>query len=284
MTTILVTGATGQVGRRFVPRLLQWVAPDETVRVLVRGEESARHFTELGAEAVLGDLRDADARKRALEGADAVVNVAAAFRGVPDEEAWAVNRDAAIALGREAAAAGVRRFVQASTNLVYGAGRGRPAAASDPLQPETSWGVYPRSKAEAEAGLAEVPGLAPVVVRLAFVYGEGDPHLTQSARFIVGWPAHRRLPMVHHADVAQALFRALRTPGIEGRIYNAVDDAPVTAWDLHRLNGIPFPAENADAVDPDPWNGMADNLPLRDELGWRPLHPSVWSARDAGAL
>ncbi|WP_042375173.1 NAD-dependent epimerase/dehydratase family protein [Streptacidiphilus neutrinimicus] len=284
--TILVTGATGQVGRRFVPRLLQWVRPDETVRVrvLVRGEESARHFTELGARAVLGDLRDADDRKRALEGVDDVVNVAAAFRGVPDEEAWAVNRDAAIALGREAAGAGVRRFVQASTNLVYGAGRGRPAVPQDRPEPEAVWGVYPRSKAEAEAGLTALADLRLVIVRLAFVYGEGDPHLPNAGRFIADWPAHRRLQMVHHADVALALFRALRTPGIEGRSYNAADDAPVTAWDIHRLNGTAFPQANVDAVDPDPWNGIASNLSLRDELGWRPVYPSVWTARDAGAL
>ncbi|WP_042382450.1 NAD-dependent epimerase/dehydratase family protein [Streptacidiphilus melanogenes] len=284
MTTILVTGATGQVGRRFVPRLLQWVRPDETVRVLVRGEESARHCTGLGAEAVLGDLREADDRKRALKGVDDVVNVAAAFRGVPDEEAWAVNRDAAVALGREAAAAGVRRFVQASTNLVYGAGRGRPAVPEDQPAPESVWGVYPRSKAEAEAGLAAVADLRLVIVRLAFVYGEGDPHLPGAGRFIADWPAHRRLQMVHHADVAQALFRALRTPGIEGRSYNASDDAPVTAWDIHHLNGTAFPSANADAVDPDPWNGIASNLSLREGLGWRPVYPSVWSARDAGAL
>ncbi|WP_042421641.1 NAD-dependent epimerase/dehydratase family protein [Streptacidiphilus anmyonensis] len=284
MTTILVTGATGQVGRRFVPRLLQWVRPDETVRVLVRSEESAQHFAALGAEAVLGDLRETDGRKSALEGVDDVVNVAAAFRSVPDDEAWAVNRDAAIALGREAAAAGVRRFVQASTNLVYGAGRGRPAVPGDVPAPEAVWGVYPRSKAEAEAGLTPVADLPLVIVRLAFVYGEGDPHLPNAGRFIADWPAHRRLQMVHHADVAQALFRALRTPGIEGRNYNAADDAPVTAWDIHELNGTAFPEANADAVDPDPWNGIASNRSLRDELGWRPLYPSVWSARDAGAL
>lgn len=284
MTTILVTGATGQVGRRFVPRLLRWVRPGETVRVLVRGDEGARHFTALGAEAVLGDLRDADARKRALEGVDDVVNVAAAFRGVPDEEAWAVNRDAAVALGREAAATGVRRFVQASTNLVYGAGRGRPAEPGDRPAPEASWGVYPRSKAEAEAGLAAVTELGAVIVRLAFVYGEGDPHLSGAGRFVADWPAHRRLQMVHHADVAQALFRALRTPGVEGRIYNAADDAPVTAWDVHLLNGTTSPEAHADAADPDPWHGIASNLSLRDELGWRPVYPSVWSARDAGAL
>ncbi|WP_037610057.1 NAD-dependent epimerase/dehydratase family protein [Streptacidiphilus rugosus] len=283
-TTILVTGATGQVGRRFVPRLLQWAAAGETVRVLVRDEERAARFTTLGAEAVIGDLREAGSRKRALDGVDAVVNVAAAFRGVPEAESWAVNRDAAVALGHEAVEAGVRRFVQTSTNLVYGAGRGRPAEPTDELRPESGWGVYPTTKAEAEAGLAAVPGLNPVVVRLAFVYGEGDPHLAQAAHFIADWPAHKRLPMVHHADVAQALHRALRTPGIEGRAFNASDDAPVTAWDLHRLNRTAFPPANADAVDPDPWNGIADNLSLRDELGWRPLYPSVWTARDAGAL
>lgn len=54
-------------------------------------------------------------------------NIAAAFRGVPDEEAWTVNRDAALELGRAAVASGLRRFVQVNTVLVYGAGRGRPA-------------------------------------------------------------------------------------------------------------------------------------------------------------
>ena len=222
-----------------------------------------------------------------VTGATAVVNVAAAFRGVPDDEAWPVNRDAAIALGRQALAAGVGRFVQTSTNLVYGAGRGRPAQAGDELRPETDRGVYPASKAEADRALLELhtaQGLPLVIVRLAFVYGEGDPHLSNAVPFSAGWAAHRRLPMVHHTDVAQALVRALRTPGIEGRIYNAADDAPVTAYDIHRLAGLALPAGAAELVDPDPWSGVADNLPLRDELGWRPLHPSVWSARDAGAL
>jgi nucleoside-diphosphate-sugar epimerase len=284
MSTILVTGATGQVGRRFVPRLVQWVNAGETVRVLVRDEQRGAAFAELGAEVVLGDLREEADRAKALAGADQVVNVAAAFRGVPDEEAWAVNRDAAIALGREARDAGVRRFVQTSTNLVYGPGQGRPALPEDAPAPGETWGAYPKSKAEAEAGLRALDGLPLVTVRLAFVYGEGDPHLVNAARFIADWPAHRRLQMVHHADVGQALYRALRTPGIEGRAYNAADDAPTTAWDLHRLNGTTFPPANADLPASDPWDGIADNLSLREELGWRPVYPSVWTAYDAGAL
>jgi nucleoside-diphosphate-sugar epimerase len=287
MNVLLVTGATGQVGRRLVPRLLQWRTGGERIRVLVRDQARAAHFTALGAEAVVGDLREEADRAEALDGATTVVNVAAAFRGVPDDEAWAVNRDAAIALGRQALAAGVGRFVQTSTNRVYGAGRGRPAGSADEPRPEPGWGAYPASKAAADRALRELhtsQGLPLVTVRLAFVYGEGDPHLGFAVPHSADWAAHRRLPMVHHADVAQALVRAARTPGIEGRIYNAVDDAPVTAYDIHRLAGLALPAGNAELQDPDPWDGVADNLPLREELGWRPLYPSVWSARDAGAL
>ena len=286
MTTTLVTGATGQVGQRFVPRLLQWTAPGDTVRVLVRDKERGERFAALGAEAVLGDLCQEADRARALDGADAVVNVAAAFRGVTDQEAWAVNRDAALALGRQALDAGVARFVQTSTNLVYGAGRGRPAREGDPLTTDERW-AYPASKAQADLGLLALhaeQGLPLVIVRLAYVYGEGDPHLAAAVSRTADWAAHRRFPMVHHADVAQALHRALLAPGVEGRAFNATDDAPVTAHDVHRLAGLALDAAAADRQDPDPWFGVADNLPLREELGWRPLYPSVWTARDAGAL
>ena len=122
----LVTGTTGQVGRRFVPRLLAQRQPDEQIRVLVRDEARGEPLAQLGAQVAVGDMRDEGTLGKALAGVDAVVNVAAAFRGVPDEEAWAVNRDAAVALGRAARTSGVQRFVQVSTNNVYGVGRGRP--------------------------------------------------------------------------------------------------------------------------------------------------------------
>ncbi|MDJ0371376.1 NAD-dependent epimerase/dehydratase family protein, partial [Streptomyces sp. H10-C2] len=216
----LVTGATGEVGRRFVPRLLQWTAPGDGVRVLVRDEARGVAAARLGAQVAVGELRDPEAVRKALAGVDAVVNIAAAFRGVPDEEAWTVNRDAAVDLGRAAVEAGAGRFVQVSTNLVYGAGRGRPAVEDDEPLPDTAmWGAYPASKAEAERGLLELHrehGLDVRIGRLAFVYGEGDAHLAQSLRWAGGWAGHKRLPMVHHADVAQGLLRLLRAPGAAG--------------------------------------------------------------------
>ena len=281
----LVTGTTGQVGRRFVPRLLAQRQPGEEVRVLVRDAARAERFAELGAEVVVGDLRDAEALGKAVAGADAVINIAAAFRGVPDEEARAVNRDAAIELGRAALASGVQRFVQVSTGLVYGVGRGRPVTEEDESRPGGAmWGAYPESKAAAERELLALDGMDVRIGRLPFVYGEGDPHLAQSLMWAKNWAATQRLHMGHHADVAQGLLRILHAPGIAGRIYNIADDAPVTAVELHQLNGAEVPAELQDRTDPDPWLVIMSTERIRRELGFRPLYPSVYAARDAGAL
>ncbi|KKD03516.1 NAD-dependent epimerase/dehydratase family protein [Streptomyces sp. WM6386] len=285
MTLTLVTGTTGQVGRRFVPRLLAQTRPGERVRVLVRDAERAERFAGSGAEVVVGDLRDDEVLGKAVAGVDAVVNIAASFRGVPDDEAWAVNRDAAIALGRAALAAGVQRFVQVSTGLVYGLGRGRPLTEEDEIRPGGEmWGAYTESKVAAERELLALEGLDVRVGRLVFVYGEGDPHLAQSLMWARNWASVQRLQMVHHADVAQGLLRLLHAPGVAGRIYNISDDAPVTALELHELNGVEVPAELHDRTDPDPWLGITSTERIRRELGFRPLYPSVWAARDAGAL
>jgi nucleoside-diphosphate-sugar epimerase len=285
MMLTLLTGTTGQVGRRFVPRLLAQSRRGERVRVLVRDAARAERFAELGAEVVVGDLRDTEALGKAVAGVDAVVNVAASFRGVPDEEAWAVNRDAAVDLGRAALASGVRRFVQVSTGLVYGIGRGRPLTEEDETRPGGAmWGAYPESKAAAERELLALEGLDVRVGRLPFVYGEGDPHLAQSLMWAAHWAATQRLQMGHHADVAQGLLRILHAPGIAGRIYNIADDAPVTAVELHQLNGVDVPAELHERTDPDPWSQITSTDRIRRELGYRPLYPSVYTARDAGAL
>ena len=279
--TTLVSGATGRLGSRFVPRLL---AEGERLRVVVRNAEAAEALRAKGAEIVLGDLREPDIRGKAVEGVGAVVHLAAAFRGVPDEEARSVNHTATVDLARAAVAAGVSRFVFASTNLVYGPGHGRPARESDEPAPT---GAYPESKVAAEEtlrALHQSDGLGLRVVRLAFVYGECDPHLAESLRWAATWPAHQRLHLVHHADVGQALIRALRCSGIDGMTFNAADDAPVTAAELHDLNGEPLPEDAASRPLDDPWEGIVDTTAARTTLGFRPIFPTVYTAKAAGAL
>jgi nucleoside-diphosphate-sugar epimerase len=277
----LVTGATGRIGSRLVPRLLQ---AGEDVRVLARDAGRAEALRGRGAELALGDLRDARALDRAVAGVEVVIHLGASFRGAAEEEIVEVNRAGTDALARAALAAGVRRFVFASTNLVYGPGSGRPAREDDRPTPG---GAYPASKAAAEEHLRALHrshGLDLRIVRLAFVYGDGDPHLAESLRWAGSWPSHKRLHMVHHADVAQALIRAARAGGVDGETFNAADDAPVTALELHRLNGAPVPVEAAGRTLDDPWEGIVDTIKIRKVLGFRPVHPTVHAAADAGAL
>jgi nucleoside-diphosphate-sugar epimerase len=279
--TTLVTGATGRIGSRFVPRLLD--QSDEVV-VLVRDPARAQPLADRGALVLEGDLREEDTPRRALAGVDAVVHLAASFRGVPEAEAMAVNRDGTARLARAAVEAGVSRFVLASTNLVYGPGRGRPDREDDPPKPA---GAYPESKATAETGLRDLherEGLGLRILRFAFVYGEGDPHLAESLLWAREWPLHKRLHLVHHADVGQALLRALRADGIDGETFNVADDAPVTALELLEVNAEPVPAEAAERPLEDPWEGIVDTAKARRELGFRPIFPSLESARAAGAL
>jgi len=280
--TILVTGATGRVGSRFVPRLLQ---RGEPVRALVRDPVRAELLGGLGAEVVVGDLRDTGGLDGVLKGVGAVVHLGAAFRGVPDEEAIAINHTATVELAEAALRAGVTRFVHVGTTLVYGPGRGRPAHEAD--EPVPSARAYPASKATAEKillGLHRTEGLPLRIARLAFVYGDGDPHLAESLLWARDWPLHKRLHIVHHADVAQALLRLIRAGGVDGETFNVADDAPVTALELLNLNGEPVADGAASRTLDDPWEGIADTSKIRRELGFRPIHPTVHSAGAAGAL
>jgi nucleoside-diphosphate-sugar epimerase len=271
---ILVTGVTGRVGSRFVPRLAETEPSPSDLRVLVRDPEAVAPFWDRGIDVVVGDLRDPDTVKRAVAGMDAVVHLAAAFRGVDEAETIAVNRESTIDLGRAAIADGVRRFVYASTTLVYGPGRGRPAHEDDETAPGHP---YPQSKAAAERALLDLhhdAGLGLRIVRLAFVYGDGDPHLAEWLPRAAAGPAHQRMQTVHHADVAEGLLLALHK-GADGRIYNLADDAALTVAELSALASLPAPAVTGDA---DPWTGIADTSRIRTELGYRPTVPSVYAA------
>jgi nucleoside-diphosphate-sugar epimerase len=285
MQTILVTGVTGKVGSHFVPRLLQ---RENNVRVLVRRAEQAEPFQRLGAEAVVGDLSQPDSLTAAVAGVQTVVHLAAFFRGADQQRIRTTNEDGTLALAHAALSAGVERFVFTSTSNVYALGLDRPGREDDPVHPTAT---YPVSKLAAEQALLELHhtrGLGVRILRLGFVYGEGDPHLQDSLPMLSQgnwrWHPAKRLHMVHHADVAQALFRAIATAGIDGRIYNVGDDAPISIAELRRLHDLPEEANDEDTPFKNPWEIIADTLRIRDELGFRPIYPSFYTARDAGAL
>lgn len=76
---------------------------------------------------------------------------------------------------------------------------------------------------------------------------------------------------------------AASTPGIDGRIYNVADDAPISVAEMLQLHNTEISPE-ALQQEYDPWDMIVDTTRIRDELHFRPIYPSFYTARDAGAL
>ena len=112
MERTLVIGATGQLGRAVIAKLLPHRI---AVRALVRDPEAAAEFEALGVEPVRGDLTDADSLKRACHDIATIVATAtAAVPTRPTDRFHSVDRDGYRNLILAAQAAGVRRFVYTS--------------------------------------------------------------------------------------------------------------------------------------------------------------------------
>ncbi len=278
---ILVTGVTGKVGSRLVPRLLQ---RGHSVRTLVRQPEQAAILQQSGVSTVIGDLTQPETLVEAVRGVDAIVHLAAFFRGQDTSRIQSTNADGTTNLALAAVETGIKRFVFASTNLVYGPGRGRPAHEEDEPQPSL---IYPVSKFAAEKTLLDLhqkQGLGVRILRLSFIYGESDPHIIESLPRFRTWHPAQRLTLVHHADVAQAILLTLHAEGIDGRIYNVADDAPITKAELFRLHNLAEETTDDNSAEYDVWASIVDTLKIRDELGYRPLYPTIYTARAAGVL
>lgn len=280
---ILVTGATGRVGSRLVPRLVE---RGDKVRVLLRKEADAESFVTRGAEPIIGDLRSPTTLMKAVVGVDAVIHLAAFFRGATAEEARAINRDGTLALATAARQGDVSKFIYISTNLIYGPGRGRATREDDEPRLDSE-NFYPSSKLAAEQALTQFYQDRQTdlrILRLAFVYGEGDPHLKEAINLTRNWSPAKRLQMVHHADVAQAIMLSLDNTQAGGQIYNVADDSPLPISEIRQLNGQTASDVIEAAEVNDPWEGIVDTTKIKVELGFRPIYPSLRDAETMRAL
>jgi uncharacterized protein YbjT (DUF2867 family) len=109
--TVLVVGGTGRLGRLVVQSLL---ADGKQVRVLTRDETCAGRLRALGIEAMLGDVRDVDAVRRAVDGCASVVAAASGFGPMGSSSPKNVDRDGNLTLIEETVSAGVEHFVLVS--------------------------------------------------------------------------------------------------------------------------------------------------------------------------
>ena len=215
---VLVTGASGFIGRTLVARL---AADGHRVRALARQPAAVPSLA--GVEACAGDLLDADSLDRAVRGTEAIVHLACAT-GVADEAlVRRVNVGGTRALLEAAKRHGVRRFVFVST---ISATRER-------------MGPYGRTKREGEALVAD-SGLEWVTVRPSLVYGAAPVGLFATlAGYLRALPVvpvigngQIELDPIHVDDVCEVLAQCLTRADVTGRVYDLLGPDRVTFDDF----------------------------------------------------
>jgi nucleoside-diphosphate-sugar epimerase len=225
----VVTGGAGYIGTPTTEELLASGRQVRVFDVLLHGQEQiAESLAEKGAEIIRADIRDGEARRKALEGADSIVHLAAIVGdpacALDPKVSNEVNVEASRALVADAKAAGVERIVFASTCSNYG-------RMADPTVPITEEGelrpvsLYAEQKVGIEQAMlgGELNGVKPTCLRFATVYGVAprmrfDLTVNEFTRDL--W-ADKDLevfgeqfwrPYVHVRDAARAVRTALEAP------------------------------------------------------------------------
>ena len=224
-----MTGGTGYVGMKTVEELQATGREVRVLDVILHGQEDlAAEQRQHGVDVVVADIRDDDARRRALEGVDEVVHLAAIVGdpacALDPERSNDVNVTATQSLLADARAAGVKKLVFASTCSNYG-------RMEDPTVPVTEDGalapvsLYAEQKVGMEKAILsdEYTELQPTCLRFATVYGAAprmrfDLTVNEFTRDL--W-ADRDLdvfgeqfwrPYIHVADAGRAVRTVLEAP------------------------------------------------------------------------
>ena len=233
---VLVTGATGFIGRHLVARLLEAGASVKVVVREARVKDAARLWQGAGLTQVVADLMDQDLPSHLCDQADTVFHLAgyAHAEDANDPRAanvhWQITVEATRTLLAQAAHSGVRRFVFVSSVKAMGEGGDIALDESSPAAPETAYGKAKRAaeKLVLAAGLAH--GMHVCVLRLPLVYGPGGKgnlsrmiSAIDRGRFPPISDTGNRRSMVHVDDVVQALLLAAEKPEADGQTYIVTD-------------------------------------------------------------
>jgi nucleoside-diphosphate-sugar epimerase len=238
--TVALTGASGYTGGRLVDALL---ARGTRVRALVRAPRDWPPLRARGVEVVPGDLRDGEAVARLVEGAEAVLHVAAVYRtaGHPDAYYREVHVAGTGRLLEAAARSGVRRFVHTSTVGVHGDVGTATADESSPFGPGD---IYQRTKVEGEqlaVSFGRARGLPVTVVRPAAIYGPGETRLLKlfraiaRGRYAIVGSGRPHYHLVYIDDLVRGFLLALDRPEAAGEAFILAGPRSVSQSELAAL-------------------------------------------------
>ena len=304
---VLVTGGAGYVGSMLIPKLLDAGHNVTVLDLYIYGDVFADLKGNPNLREVKGDLRDPAAVADAMRGCDAVIHLACisndpSFELNPDL-GKSINYDAFRPLVRAAKAAGVTRFIYASSSSVYGI-KDDPEVTEDlPLEPLTD---YSKFKAMCEDVLAEerVPGFTTLVIRPATVCGYAPRlrldltvniltnHAINNGKITVFGGSQRR-PNINIEDMTDLYVKCLQydDAAIDGKIFNAgfENHSVSEIAEMVRAsvgNGVEVVTEPSD----DLRSYHVSSQKIADELGFVPVHTiedavdSLVSAFEAGRV
>lgn len=302
---VLVTGATGKVGRLLVSTLLEVGAE---VSVLTRAPERARTlWPEDRVACRMADLTDPATLPDALGGIACVFHLAS-YSPTPDEpdiyEApshWPVTAEGTANLVRAATEAGVRRLLYLSSVKAMGDGvaaTGKPADETTPPAPES---LYGRAKLAAEQEVLKAGGAVRMhvcVLRLPMVYGlAGEGNIARMVAAVAQnrfppWPriANRR-SAIHVRDAVSAALLGATHPKANGQVYLVTDgDTYSTRWLYERIRlalgrriprwTVPYPALWLAAATGTLLASLLHRRMPLDREGLRKLTGNAWFSSD----
>ena len=291
---LLITGGTGFVGSA----LVRWLAQEgrHDVTMAVRSPRPAEKIRQVR----VGEISGETAWHEAVAGQDVVVHLAARahiMRDAAPDPALAyrrINTDATLELARQAAAAGVRRFVFMSSIKVNG--EEGVFAETDQPAPQDDYG---RSKHEAEQGLREIAlhsGMAVTIIRPPLVYGPGvKAHFRALMRAVeLGIPlplglVKNRRSLVAVDNLVDFILTCLEHPAAANEVFFVSDGEDLSTPDLVRriaramgrsarlvnippvfLNGVGTFSGRRAALQRLQGTLCVDIHKARSRLGWRP--------------
>ncbi|MDR3213192.1 MAG: NAD-dependent epimerase/dehydratase family protein [Azoarcus sp.] len=253
MSAVLLTGGSGFIGQALAARL---AAQGHRLRLALRSPPQQALPGEVFRFAGLNGDTDWSA---ALAGIEGVIHCAGRAHVMKESAADPLdvfrrcNVDGSLRLARQAARAGVRRFVFVSTAKVWG-GRtlpGQPFTVDSAPDPDDA---YARSKLEAERALRALAAdgsMEVVIVRPPLVYGPGvKANFLRLMQWLDrGWPlplaaAHNQRSLIARDNLVDLLARCLDHPAAANQVLPVSDgeDLPVAEL-LRRLgNALGKPA------------------------------------------
>jgi UDP-glucose 4-epimerase len=292
---ILVTGGAGFIGSHLVQGLR---AGGHRVRVLDNLSTGSRdNLTDPAVELLVGDLRDAAAVERAVQGVEAVFHLAAVI-SVPQTVAdpvgsHAVNVDGTLSLLEHARRAGVRRVVLASSAAVYGDDPTLPKTESSPTRPLSPYGLHKLIGEQYLRLYHDAYGLDTLSLRYFNVFGPrqrpDSPYaavipcfvhaLTNGSSPTIFGDGRQTRDFVYIDDVVAANLAALTASRPAGRVLNIAGGRGVSLLELLAALEQVFARRAAPVFAPprpgDIRHSMAAIDAARQYLGYEPRTPLV---------